>query len=432
MLVALVALVALALSGCRSPSSPQADAGLDAFVPRDSGCEPCVEDGGRDASRSDDAGGTDTGPIDAGVPCGPVEHCDGVIDDDCDRSVDEGCACVPGTPTTLAGAPVYLADALAVTTSGYAVAASSPVSTSYDTYVLLADRAFRTVGSPTVIPGLTGWHAESVRMAVQGTDIGTLHRRVHTFMGTELWFARVSAASGVITSGPTNLGSGLLFDIVAAPSGGFVQSYPTLPGIGVRALTLDGAPGATGANTSAGGEPQWTAAAVGGAGVIGVAYDARAAGDVRFQRFDAALAPLGEEIVLTADLGSPGSPSIAGDANGWWIAWGQREGDLPDAYRLAHVDADGVVDVAPHEFARSHRSGHSLSLATDGAGGVGALFASDGGTHFAIFDATGAATESRTLIRVFEALAGGHLVHDGARFVAVIAGPALIEPCVPR
>lgn len=448
--------IATTLAGCPGPATPPGDTGTDASGGSDAGHDAAVSipDMGTDGGFVLDGGDLDVGqgmdggldapaPSDAASACdagrdgGGVEACDGV-DDDCDFLIDEGCTCVPGTPVSLgvAGNPT----SLAASAAGFAVGivGFTPSSVS----IQRASTTFAPVGTLITLASSDTLPPSDVDLALSGGEIGALYRQWPVGMaGTDhTWFVDVTQASGAMAHGPVDLGAeGLGFAIDPGTGSTFVTSRIATSGPGVRVLAADGSASVTGSATSSSGGAAYNAVAIGGAGVLGVAFQpAGSASDMRFQRFDATGAPLGAEILLDAGgVGAAQRPSIAGDAGGWLIGWVQNLGSML-RFEIAHVTASGTVDVAPMQLAMVSAPSQyqSVALASDGTFGV--LYVEitfgHGVAHFVHLDTSGTRMEETQLLAF--GLGTSLLAYDvaGARFVAAVglagSGPALYEPCV--
>lgn len=425
--------------GCSTPAPASPDGGTDAG----GGGSDTGTDAGSDAASTADANAGEVdaaSPDDAASPAcdgGRAEVCNRT-DDDCDGATDEGCACVAG-PHVALGAPAASAPSLAETTTGFAVGlvAFSPSTVS----VQRVSHTFMLDGAATVVATDDTRPPSDIDVAGNGDEIGVLFREWPVGMlGTDhTYFAHLSYGTTGVLAGPVDLGAGGLgFAIDRGSAGGFVESHRTADGIGFGALSAAGVVGTTGAATSADGSAGYQSLAIGPGGAIGIAYQSGTGGaDLWFRRFDAGGTPIGAEIALPGGAGAAQRPSCAADATGWAVAWVQNQGSRI-VYRLAHVAADGTIDVAPLDLGTFVAPSSSVSIATDPVGNIGAHFveiaSGQATTHFALLapDGTrmgpdsvidGSTTGSATL--VFDTRNGRWV---GVRTIRV-DGPVIYDPC---
>jgi hypothetical protein len=374
-----------------------------------------------DVAVPDDGGVDDAGCDDVGA----VETCNG-RDDDCDGTIDDGCACRPMTPVTV-GDGFHLG--VAITDAGEIITArqdfslgSSSVEAHGADFAVLGDAADLVLDAARP--------QNDLRLFALGDDVGGIWRMPSTAGGSsELFYARVDRSTRSRAIGPISVTPGVdgAVGASAASNGsGFVVARgerisPIAEGIVVRFLDGDGTvtTGPHAAETS--GSPGYTSIARAG-DTLGVAYQTNTGAEfaIHFVRFDLTGTTIGAALDTTG-LGV--RPHIAGQSSGWGLIW-----DGADGLYFAGIAPDGTLAVLPRRISSGGAQG--AAIAADGAGGWGVVYRSGVGVEFQRLDASGAEM-ARAELAGFSVDGLGSLAYDGTRFIAGVfgAGSALWVPC---
>ncbi len=413
------------LASCSGPAP--IDAGLDARVDTAPADTPIL-DAARPEDHPDVALEGDATEIDAAA-CdggGASETCNG-LDDDCDGVVDDGCACVPTAPVTV-GEGFHLG--VALTSEGELATARQDFALgSYAAQFHGGDFGALSASIDLVVD--VDRPQNDLSLFALGGDVGAIWRMPRAVGETEeLFYARIDRATRTRALGPRSIFPDVSGSIgaSAAPIGaGFVVARgerisALAEGVAVRFVDRDGDVTSGPHVVESVGTAAYTSVATAGDD-IGVAYQTSTglAFAIHFARFDAAGVPLGTPIDTTG-LGV--RPRVAGQASGWGLLW---EGS--DGIYFAALALDGTIRAAPRRIASGGAQG--AAIAPDGDGGWGVVHRGDVGVSFVRLDALGDET-GRAELADYSVDGSGSLVHDGARFIASVFGPAsaLWVPCV--
>lgn len=360
---------------------------------------------------------------------GAAETCNG-RDDDCDGTVDDGCACRPM-------APVPVEDGFHV---GVVVTSSGEIVTGRQDFTASAFAVQRRGADLRALGGAPNLIIDSARfpsdmqLFALGDDVGGVWRmaRSTTEPADDVFFARVDRSTLLREVDPLNLTSpteGSLGASATPFGSGFVlargERISALDvGVGIRFVGRDGA-------VTSGPHFRVTPGTAGYTGVaatddaIGVAYQADTGTGfaIHFTRFDATGAPVGS-VLDTTGLGV--RPHVAAQPSGWGVIFEGSDGEYFTA-----IAPDGTLAVAPRRISSGGSQG--AAIAADGSGNWGVVFRGGVGTEFVLLDGTGAEIGRAELAGMFvDGL--GSLAHDGGRFIAGVfgAGSALWVPCETR